>query len=275
MPNPTDRLKGRAPTLERWEGERRDWHRAMLLWAMQHPEDRSNRAVARAMGVSEGSVRTWKVVRCWLARASTQGARSDQVALDMYRDEYMSDFGAHEMPHVAGNIVRAVGAVDLADPSAAAATLARDRVRNATGVTLSEVEQASVREAADRRIDVRQDAEKHLKLVDAGLGYIVGRLKLKKVRVTLGDLPKLLEARSKLVHVVNGTHGGAAGGVVKSARVKHAEDTGGDVLDAMYDDAQEVILILGALRTRKGADVEALAADENALRAELSTVGGA
>jgi hypothetical protein len=263
----TDRLKGRPATLDRWPGERRDRHRALLLWAMQGPMDRSNRAVARALGVSDGSVRNWRRSSCWDARLEAHGDDGDQDALDRYRAEYMADFGRLEMPHVAGNVVRPLGAVDLRDPAAQASHQARQRVAQALPAAQAEAEQATAQAVADHRRDTRQDADRHIKLVDASLGLIARKLRADEVRVGVRDIPVLLDCRERLVAVVNGTHhDGARGALVESARVKHARETGGDVVAAMHEDAQELVAILGALRATDQVDLHALAQADQAAR---------
>lgn len=267
----TDRLKGRPATLDRWPGERRDHHRAMLLWAMQGVMDRSNRAVARAMGVADGSVRNWRRTGCWDLRAEAHGDQADQEALDRYRAQYMADFGRLELPHVAGNVVRPLGALDLRDPAAQAAHEARQRVAQAIPAAQAEVEQATAQAVADHKRDTRHDADRHIKLVDASLGLIARKLRADEVRVSVRDIPVLLDCRERLVAVVNGTHHDQASGpLVESARVRHAKETGGDVVAAMHEDALELVAILGALRSSDQVDLHALAHADQAARDALA-----
>jgi len=261
MAAPTiDRLKGRAPRLARWPGERRDRHRALLLWAMQAPGERSMRAVGRALGCSDGSVRNWRRSGAWDQRADGEGQESDSVALDLYRDGYMADFGAMEVPHVAGQVVRPLGSLDLRDPGAQAAHDARQRVAQAVPAARAAAEQATAQAVADHRRDSREVAEKHIRLVDGALGVIARKLKADEVRVSVRDIPVLLECRDRLSSVMAGASADPAGRVVESARVAHAKATGGDVVAAMHDDALELVAILGAIRTSADADLHALAA---------------
>lgn len=253
-------------TLDRWNQERREWHRALLLWAMQAPSMRSFRAVARALGCSDGSVRGWAGTRDWKQRVAAHGEHADQHALDLYRSEYMADFGKLEIPHVAPNVVRPLGALDIDDPAAAAAELVRERTRKATGDTLAEVSQAAAQEAATLAADNKAIAARHLRLVDAGLGSIAKAIKDKDIKPTLRDIPMLLEAREKLHRTVYGGTDDEAHRVVESARVRHAKETGGDLLRAMFEDAEECTLILGALVSRRGADLEALSTEDQQMR---------
>ena len=258
----------RPETLDRWEGERADWHRALLLWAMQGVSLRSFRAVARAMGCSDGSIRTWAKNERWKHRVAAHG-EADQYALDLYRQLYLADFGKLELPHVLENVVRPVGAIDLDDPAAAAAELTRERARKATGHTLAEVEQAVVQQQTTKRRDNKREAERHLKLVDAALGTIARKMKANEIRVSVRDIPLLLECREQLVRVASGASTGP-GIVVESSRVRYAKETGGDVLQAVLEDAEECTLILGALKGRQGVDLQALANEDQAARDALA-----
>jgi hypothetical protein len=270
-PATTDRLKGRPAALARWPGERRDRHRALLLWAMQIPGERSMRAVGRAMGCSEGSVRNWQRSGAWQQRDHGQGADSDLAALDLYRDEYMADFGALDLPHVAGHVSRPLGNTDLRDPSAQAAHEARQRVAQAVPAAAAAAEQAAAQAVRNRRRDVREDAERHIKLVDGAIGVIARKLKADEVRVSVRDIPVLLDCRDRLVHVVSGTAQEGVGVLVVSARVAHAKETGGDVVAAMHEDAMELVAILGALASAGQADLHALAAADSQARAERAS----
>jgi len=256
-----DPLKGRDPTLERWTGERRECHRAMLLWAMQNPADRSLRAVGRAMGRSDGGMRNWQRSQCWKHRVAAYNEDADQVALDVYRREYMKDFGSLELPHVAHAVVVPLG-TDLNSPAAKAAHASAIHVKSALDRATHAVEQATAQVVREHRADEADMTKRHIHLVDASLGLIARKLKADEIRVGVRDIPVLLECRDKLVRAVSGAQNGAAGPVVESARVAHAKASGGDVVCAMYEDAEELVVILGALRQRQQVDVEALSAQE-------------
>jgi hypothetical protein len=270
-PATTDRLKGRPAALARWPGERRDRHRALLLWAMQAPGERSMRAVARALGCSEGSVRNWRRSGAWAERAHGHGADSDLGALDLYRSEYMVDFGSLDLPHVAGHVVRPLGNTDLRDDSAQAAHAARQRVAQAVPAAEQAAEQAAAQAVRGRQRDVREDAERHIKLVDGAIGLIARKLKAAEVRVSVRDIPVLLDCRERLVHVVSGASQEGHGVLVVSARVQYAKETGGDVVAAMHEDALELVAILGALAAAGKADLHALAAADSQARSEMAT----
>lgn len=265
----TDSLKGRPATLDRWPGERRDHHRALLLWAMQSPVKRSMRASARAMGISDGAVRKWKARSCWQARAEGHGEDADQYALDQYRAHYLADYGKLELPHVARFIVRPLGATDMRDPVAQAAHDARRHTAHVIPAAHDEAEQAAAQAVANHRADQRIEAQRHIKLIDASLGLIARKLKADEVRVTVRDIPVLLECRGRLVAAVTDAASDAAGpGVVDSARVAHAKATGGDLVAAMHEDAVELVAILGALQSSRQADRDALATGHAEVQAD-------
>jgi hypothetical protein len=272
LPRRTDhvpRQTAKPATLDRWQHEQSKRHRALLLYAMQGTEIRSFRAVARAMGCSEGGVRSWRDKGNWPERIAHHGNDADQYALDLYREHYLRTHGALEMPHVLENVVRPVGALNLDDPVQAAAQLTRQRAKAATGATLAEVEQAIAVKARERTAQNANVAERHLRLIDAALGLIAKKLKGNEIRVSVRDIPVLLEYRDRLVRMAAGEEDPAKR-VVQSARVRYAKSTGQDVLQAMLEDAEECVLILGALQVRKQADVHVLAERERDLDAEAA-----
>jgi len=254
-----ERLKGRPAQLQAWPGEKRNKHRGLLLWAMMHPaRGRSNRAVSRALGVSEGAIRNWRRDGCWDVRAAAH-EDSDSVALDIYRREYIEDYGALELPHVAPRVVQPIAGLHLGDPVVTAAHEASRAALHAAPEALRAAEQAAGQAVASRRRDARADAEKHLNLVDASLGTIASKLKKGEVKVSVRDIPILLDCRNKLVQIASGDTTAGAASVVESARVQHAKSIGGDVVEALFLDCEDMMVILGALRSRRDADVVELA----------------
>lgn len=267
-------LKGRPASLDKWPSSKVEHHRALLLFAMQAPGIRSNRSVGRAIGRSDACMRNWRREDCWIVRVEAHGPEADQYALDQYRALYLEDYGPAELPHVAKNIVRQLGGIDRLDPGAKAAHDARVAAAGATPRALLEAEQAVSQAIATHKRDTRADAQRHIRLVDASLGLIAKKLKAQDVRVSVRDIPVLLECRERLVQAVSGAQpgDGVGGTLVESARVKHAKEHGGDVLVAMYEDAEELVVILGALKTSKEADLAALAeADQQARDSESTT----
>ena len=85
-------------------------------------------------------------------------------------------------------------------------------------------------------------------LIDAAIGYIAQGIKEGDIRRTLRDLPTLLSLRNELIGTEKIEEGSRL--ISESVRVKDAKAIGGDIVDAMYEDAQEIAAILGALRMR-------------------------
>ena len=275
-------LKGRDPTLHRWPGERVIQHRAMLLFMMQAPGIRSNRAVSRAMGrrkflegekrtgTSEANIRKWREVGCWDERAAPYGDDADQFALDLYRSEYMADYGPSELVLIAPNIVRPIGSMELNTPEARASHEARIRVSKALPLATEEVEKATARAITDHKVSIRKDAERHIKLLDASLGVIAKRLRADEIRVSIRDIPILLDCRDKLIGIVSGTQRTQNGAIVESARVQYAKQTGGDLVAAMREDAVDMLAILDAMASAADVDRGQIARDDQTLRDETA-----
>ncbi len=255
-------LEGRPATLDRWPGVRLLVHRALLLHAMQSPDMRSGRATSKAIGRVESTIREWRRKYAWDARIAASPDH-DRVALDMYRHTYMKEYGAIELPFVAERMRQAFGGeVHGGTEAARALQESAEARRNALPKALRVVESAVAGEMAKFKAEERTSAKRHLLLVDASLGLIAQRLKGKDIKVSLRDIPVLLECRQRLAHTIQGVQDGGHGAVVESSRVKHAKATGGDVVDAMYDDAEELVAILGVLRTRRDTDTTQLGKEQ-------------
>ena len=236
-------------TIQRRTGERRTHHRGLLLFGMQATSKRSIRAVARALGVSEGSVRNWRDRGDWLERLNNCEGPQDAECLALYRSEYLSDFGRAELPLVARNIIQPLGITEHDNREAHEQQAETIRESRAESVAIATSEQAALSAVNDYRRDLREDTEKHIKLVDASLGLIARKLRADEVRVTVRDIPVLLECRDRLVSVVSGTHGSAGIQAVETVRVKAARKEGTDILEAMLIDAEEVLVIIRALHS--------------------------
>jgi hypothetical protein len=76
---------------------------------------------------------------------------------------------------------------------------------------------------------------------------IARKLKADELRVNVRDIPLLLESRDRLFNVVSGSNS-SGGVVIESTRVKQARETGTDLIEALHEDAVEMVVILGALR---------------------------
>jgi hypothetical protein len=227
-------------SLERRKNEKHIQHRGLLLYAMQHPDKRSVRCVARAIGRPESTLRGWIKTRDWFDRSSAANAENDAVSI--YRRLYLKKYGHIELPEVKINVVVPLSTVQKGDPPESPATAA---VRAAD----AKVEHEILR----RETNERQLRDNHIQLIDGALGYVVGEMKAGRIRATLRDIPTLFEARRILID-----DGTAESGVIaqESVRVRTTREAGGDVLEAVWEDIEELRVIIGALRTREAEKIE-------------------
>jgi len=227
-----------------------------------------NGQLKKASGASESALRGWAKQNAWKARCEAYGEDADQYALDLYRSLYMADYGPTELPEVAHRIVRPLGNLELKSSAAQASHEARIRVSQALPMAKKEVEQATARAVIDHKRNTRQDAELHIQLVDASLGVIAKKLRNDEVRVSIRDIPILLECRDRLVNVISGSHRSEHGPIIESARVKYAKETGTDLLSAMHEDSQELVAMLSAMVSAKAVhDRGSIADQDHELRA--------
>lgn len=257
-------------TLERWEGEWEHHHRGLLLYAMQHPEtdkargDRSQNLVSKCCGVSHVAVRNWRRTHEWDKRIGAC-ADAERVAVTLYRIAYMEKYGKTDLPVVAHRVVEPLtkyaGAADGRAGTEADAIISKARLEASAAVR---AEQAIMETVQAKRKAERDKVEQFRGLVDATLGETARLLRSRELRVAARDIPSLLSARQMLTDYLN-THDERSTterSGVESARVKHARDTGGDLVEALWMDLQELVVILGMLRTRR--DEKAVAASDYA-----------
>lgn len=248
--------------IARWKGEHEVVHRAMLLWMMQHPStnpavSRSMRATARAIGRSESCLRDWSDTHRWEQRAATE-SDPEGAAVALYRTLYLRDYGETELPQIASRVI-----VPLSPGGSGEEAISQAR---AASTAAQRVEQAVISDVMTRRKAERQKVEQFRGLVDAALGETARLLKEKKLHLTAKDIPSLLSARHTLTEWLT-SHDDRqveTRQAVESARVKHAKDVGGDLIEAVWQDLDELRTILGVLRTRRDD------ADPTSLRAEYS-----
>jgi len=112
-----------------------------------------------------------------------------------------------------------------------------------------EVNKAVMPDKTSHEEDLRKKKikQRHLQLVDGALGLLARKIAAGEIRCSMRDLPALLKMRDEMVEPISATNGGAI--LVESVRVRQARTKGTDLLEAMYEDAQEIMAILGALVT--------------------------
>lgn len=225
-------------TLQVWKGETVSQHRALLLWAMQRPEERSTRAVGRAVGKTESTVRGWRKRLKWAERTSGH-SEPERVALDLYRAEYMKDFGQIDLIHVSEHV---------AIPLAADSEEERETSPEANAA-VDEVDRRLAEDRVRRRNTRSETRNKHLDLLDILMGYGVSALKEGNLRLNASDLLKVMTLREAMLGVDAPEPSKRV--IIESERVRQAKANDGDVIEAMYEDLLEMKAIIGALRTKR------------------------
>ena len=206
-------------------------YRCFLLWAMQDPGRRSARAAARAISRSDGVMRQWKARWSWVSRVEMV-SMPDMTAMAIYRAKYYPIYKLREIIEVEGRL--------------AAPFLPNTPIPNSIA---EEVEKAVMPDKTTHDANLRKKKikERHLQLVDGALGLLARKIAAGEIRCAMRDLPSLMKLRDELIEPTGVAVGNQI--LVESVRIKMAKAQGHDLLEAMHDDAREVVAILGALVT--------------------------
>lgn len=225
-------MKKRASLLARRKKESEVAHRSFLLWAMQLPEKRNVRLTSRSIDRSEATLRSFKKRWEWEERA--KNITSDTEAQALYRKLYVAKFGTTALEVVEHNIATPISKVGTVPKSVA------EIVQKTIKTQKSEAKKKDPNEV------MRQ---KHVGLIDAAIGYIAAGLRDGDVKVNLRDIPLLIQTRNTLLQLDEKNKSPEL--VLESVRVRQAKDSGGDVVEAMIEDAEELTMILKSLRIAK------------------------
>ncbi|MGI9554860.1 MAG: hypothetical protein ACR2M6_02695 [Vampirovibrionia bacterium] len=225
-------MKKKASLLGRRQKESEIAHRSFLLWAMQLPEKRNVRLTARAIDRSEATLRSFKKRWEWVDRAKNMTA--DTAAQALYRKMYVSKFGTTSLEVIEHNIATPISKVGTVPKSVA------EIVQKTIKTQKSEAKKKNPEDV------MRQ---KHVGLIDAAIGYIAAGLRDGDVKVNLRDIPLLIQTRNSLLHLDDRNKSPEL--ILESVRVRQAKDTGGDIVEAMIEDAEELTMILKSLRIAK------------------------
>ena len=207
-------------------------HRSFLLWAMQMPNKRNVRLTARASNRSEATLRDFKRRWEWVERASD--LTSDVEAQTMYRKLYVSKVGTKEIEVVEKNI---------ATPISNIGTVPRS-VAQIVDKTIKHQERELKKK--DPEEEMRR---KHVGLIDAAIGYIAAGIRDGAVKANIRDIPLLIQMRNMILKLEEANKTPQI--VLESLRVRQAKETGGDIIEAMIEDAEELLMILKSVRIAK------------------------
>ena len=203
-------------------------HRAFLLWAMQTRHKREKSCTARAVNRSHVSISKYCQKWEWEERALHLSAEVE--AQGLYRELYLEQYGMGEMQAVQKNILAPVS------------------VSKQPREMMATVEKVVQKTEGAKNTFEKEIKRKHVMLIDAALGYLAQGIKDGDIRRSLRDIPNLIALRNELT----GENGAGQGKhiVVESLRVQEAKAMGGNVIEAMYEDAQELSAILQTLSTQ-------------------------
>lgn len=214
-------------------------YRSFLLWAMQTPKKRAVRPVSRAVELAYPTVREYS--KRWLWNERVTSITSDSEAQAIYRRIYFQTHGMSEISLVEKNIVA---------PISVMGNMPRD-IADAVERTVKETNQPKSTVFTD------QIKRKHLMLIDAAIGYVAQGIKTGDVRRSLRDIPLLMSLRADLTGE-NKTNNDSSGVALESMRVRDAKKSGGDIVEALYEDATELAAILKALSSRGKSGIEGI-----------------
>ena len=154
-------------------------------------------------------------------------------AQELYKSLYFAMYGMREIAMIEKYILSPVTVVG-STPRSVADTVTRV------------VEQSNPKKS---QVFTDELKRKHLTLVDAGIGYIAQGIKNGDLKRSLRDLPLLMQLRREITGENKEEKNSTI--ILESVRVKTAKANGGDIVEAMYEDAQELVAILGALASAK------------------------
>ena len=83
--------------------------------------------------------------------------------------------------------------------------------------------------------------------MDRSIQYISDCLQTGDVKVTLRDLPVMLDLRDHLTGKVKEDEAKGGSIVIETIRVKDAKKSGGDLIQAMLEDSKELVAIFESL----------------------------
>lgn len=227
----------------RVKGQDERHHRAFLLYAMQHPDQRSLRAVARAIRASDNSIRKWRGKEKW--EELLGDPETCRYACDLYAELYHSKLGGADV-----SIIRDRLGAKYVPPGD------EDKNEVARSVDLYEQLDRESELAKWNANTVRRNGRME-RVLDGTLGTIGRALAKGELKVRPSDIGtvvrgyELLEkSEQRRLAMLPSTEGGeGVSPVATSQRVLQAEQRGEDVLAALTEDTKELLLIFETLQT--------------------------
>lgn len=227
-------------------GEEERHHRAFLLYAMQSDKARSLRAVARAVGASDNSVRKWRVKHEWDARVGDPEVC--RHACDLFAELYHKRLGGKDV----AVIEERLGAEYKPPGHEEKSELAR---------SVDLYEQVTREEELARFNKESKERSRKLRMVlDATLARIGQGLASGDLKPRPGDMGHIIrgfevmeKAEQRRLAMLPSARDddqgeGSSVAVPTSQRVLQARAQGRDELEALEEDAEELLLILRAVR---------------------------
>ncbi len=238
--------------LDQRHGEKPKHHRGFLLWAMQSPDRRSLRATARAIGVSDSTIRAWKVKHVWDSRVMDD-ATGEVRAAQAYAATYHRTMGGRDVALLAHLMdVPYIGPTDDIKTATAKAADLHDEVKRETvgskrRVRLQAIVDGMISALGIQLAEVDEDGKPKFKMKPNDLPHILRALGM--VDTMLGP------------QVHEGVEGPAGDRVDVSERVRQAEARNEPVLPALREDTEELLLLIGVLEEHEAQKREQPAGD--------------
>lgn len=279
------------PLIQR-ENENDNAYLAFMLYAMQTPDQRSNRLIAKSLGTAESNIRLWKSKFKWGERVASV-PNVEWVALDVYRrhmEMHVGEIRADRLRLALDSVLDTAGFSTLRKAVQKQRTAQKSQLDEnvetesengeievkpngyASRLASNEIEQIDparyMKELGEKiRTDHlrSEDLRRQIVLIDAVLGLIAQKVKSGDLKVRVSDIPQLLKARALLTGLPTDTlmqqpqiqqHQHAHVHVVESVRMRDARESKNqnEILDAMRAEVDDLNVILNAVPRKIGED---------------------
>lgn len=258
--------------LQRQEGEKEELHRGLLLYAMQDPAKRSFRAVSRANGKSDSTIRSWSSARRWDERLVGEGTEVEIAAIRLFQANYARQKA--EVRRIKEFMRVSFDAVIAGDLGA---SLSPDALMAATRKKIEAPPEEDEADPENEGTEARRRRRMNA-VIDDALAGLAEQLKRKRLKMKPSDVGHILKLMKELERMREPV-GGPAEEVSTahlSERVKQSVGkSGDDLLAAIEADAGEIMLLARVMREHEAVDyvlpVDPQAiADEDAAAEEIA-----